>query len=285
MEAGIALDTCQVQGDNGNLLHVCFLQGTTDEADIVRRTASATGLAHDDGCLVQVIFTGQQSFHDLTYYQQGRIAGIIVNIFQTNIHRVLVIVVQYHEIVTAGIERRLQDLKVDRGHLRTDDGIVLTHLFGKRYLLDSGRTDVAVLAHLFTDTDCRQQGTDTDTGRTQVVDFIDLQAGVDLVGAGEDIVHLIGGNGIQTAAEGIQLDQIQILHRLYIACGSVKSGMVHPLVGYNQRTFRFCQMGDGILCQYCHIVGGDQLGNTVVDLRVYMIGTACQHDTALAGLA
>ena len=86
----------------------------------------------------------------------------------------LVIVVQYHEIVTAGIERRLQDLKVDRGHLRTDDGIVLTHLFGKRYLLDSGRTDVAVLAHLFADTDCRQQGTDTDTCRTQVVDFIDL---------------------------------------------------------------------------------------------------------------
>ena len=107
MEAGVTLDTRQVQRDYGNLFHICFLQGTADEADIVRRTASATGLAHDDGCLVQVIFTGQQSFHDLTYYQQGRIAGIIVNIFQTNIHRVLVIVVQYDEIVTAGIERRL----------------------------------------------------------------------------------------------------------------------------------------------------------------------------------
>ena len=108
-----------------------FFKARRMEADIVRCTASATGLAHDDGCLVQVIFTGQQSFHDLTYYQQGRIAGIIVNIFQTHIHRVLVIVVQYHEIVTAGIERRLQDLKVDRGHLRTDDGVVLTHLFGE----------------------------------------------------------------------------------------------------------------------------------------------------------
>ena len=63
MEAGIALDTCQVQGDNGNLLHVCFLQGTTDEADIVRRTASATGLAHDDGCLVQVKFSPAGNKH------------------------------------------------------------------------------------------------------------------------------------------------------------------------------------------------------------------------------
>ena len=174
MEAGIALDTRQVQGDDRDLLHVCLLQGTADEADIVRRTASATGLAHDNGGLVQVIFAGQQSFHDLSDYQQGGIAGIVVNIFQTYIHRVLVVIVQYDEIVTAGIERRLQDLKVDRGHLRTDDGVILAHLFGKRYLLNSGRTDGAVLAQFLTDTDRGQQGTDTDTCRTQVVDFIDL---------------------------------------------------------------------------------------------------------------
>ena len=107
MEAGIALDTRQVQGDDRDLLHVCFLQGTADEADIVRRTASATGLAHDNGGLVQVIFAGQQSFHDLSDYKQGGIAGIVVNVFQTYIHGVLVVIVQYDEIVTAGIERRL----------------------------------------------------------------------------------------------------------------------------------------------------------------------------------
>ena len=43
-------------------------------------------------------------------------------------------------------------------------------------------------------------------------------------------------------------------------------------------------MGDGILGQHSHIVGCDQFGNTVVDLRVYMIRTANQHDTTLAGL-
>ena len=94
MEAGIALDTCQVQGDDRDLLHVCLLQGTADEAD-------------DNGGLVQVIFAGQQSFHDLSDYQQRGIAGIVVNIFQTYIHGVLVVIVQYDEIVTAGIERRL----------------------------------------------------------------------------------------------------------------------------------------------------------------------------------
>ena len=43
-------------------------------------------------------------------------------------------------------------------------------------------------------------------------------------------------------------------------------------------------MGDGIFRQHSHIVGCDQLGNTVVDLRVHMIRTASQHDTALVGL-
>ena len=63
---------------------------------------------------------------------------------------------------------------MDRGHLRTDDGVVLTHLFGERYLINSGRTDGAVLAQFLTDTDRGQQGTDTDTRRTQIVDLIDL---------------------------------------------------------------------------------------------------------------
>ena len=93
MEAGIALDTRQVQGDDRDLLHVCLLQGTADEADIVRRTASTAGLTHDNGGLVQVIFAGQQCFHNLTDYQQGRIAGIVVDIFQTYIHGMFVVIV------------------------------------------------------------------------------------------------------------------------------------------------------------------------------------------------
>ena len=64
---------------------------------------------------------------------------------------------------------------------------------------------------LLPDADGGQQGTDTDTGSTQVVDLVDLQAGVDLAGVGQNIVYLVGGNGIQTAAEGVQLDEIQIV--------------------------------------------------------------------------
>ena len=54
--------------------------------------------------------------------------------------------------------------------------------------------------------------------------------------------------------------------------------MVHPLVRDDKRPFDLSQMGDGVLCQDREAVGGDQFRNTVVDLRVHMVGTACKDD-------
>ena len=59
--------------------------------------------------------------------------------------------------------------------------------------------------------------------------------------------------------------------------------MVHPLVGYDQGAFRLGQMRDRVLSQHCNIVGSDELRDTVIDLRVDMIGTTSQNDTALTG--
>ena len=107
-----------------------------------------------------------------------------------------------------------------------------------------------------------------------------FRTGVDLAGISQDIADLIGGNSIQTATEGVQLDQIQIslsfLHK-FAAC--IQSGVVHPLVKYDQRAFYLMQMGDGVLGQNGKSVGCDQFRNTVVDLRVNMIWTAGKYDT------
>ena len=96
-------------------------------------------------------------------------------------------------------------------HLRAENGVLLTHLLGKGYLLNGSRLDVPFFILCLFCTDSSDQGTDTDPCRTQVVDLIDLQAGVDLVTSIQDLINLIGGNGIKSASEGIQLDQIQIL--------------------------------------------------------------------------
>ena len=63
---------------------------------------------------------------------------------------------------------------------------------------------------LFSHPDGSKQGADTDTGSSQIVDLIDFQRGIDLTGTGQDICHLIRCDGIQSASERIQLDQIQV---------------------------------------------------------------------------
>ncbi len=78
-----------------------------------------------------------------------------------------------------------------------------------------------------------EQGAYADPGGPEIVDFVDLEAGVDLAGAGEDIVDLIRSDGIQAAAEGIELDQVEVVPCLHITCGSIQSGVVHPLVGHD----------------------------------------------------
>ena len=92
---------------------------------------------------------------------------------------------------------------MDRGHLRTDDGVILSHFLGKLHFFDGRGADGAFLLFLFSDTQGGEQGADSNSGCSQVIDFVNFQAGINLVGAGENVVYLIGGNGIQSAAEGV----------------------------------------------------------------------------------
>ena len=47
------------------------------------------------------------------------------------------------------------------------------------------------------------QGADTNSCGTQIVDLIDFQTGINLVGAGENIADLVSGYRIQTAAKRV----------------------------------------------------------------------------------
>ena len=115
----------------------------------------------------------------------------------------LVVIVQHHEVVSAGAERRLHQIEVNGGHLRADDGVVFPHFFGEQHTLIGTASDGPLFALLLPYLDGGEERTHTDSGSPQIVDLIDLQTGVDLVGAGQNIVHLVGGNGIQSAAEGV----------------------------------------------------------------------------------
>ena len=51
-EARVGLHAVGVDGDDRNLRHAGFLQGTADEADVVGGAAAAAGLAHENGRVV-----------------------------------------------------------------------------------------------------------------------------------------------------------------------------------------------------------------------------------------
>ena len=46
-----------------------------------------------------------------------------------------------------------------------------------------------------------------DADSTEVRAFVDLEQGVDLVAVGQDILYLIGDDGVEAAAEGIEFYQ------------------------------------------------------------------------------
>ena len=80
------------------------------------------------------------------------------------------------------------------------------------------------------------------------------------------------------------MDKVQIFLRLRKGCRAVKTGVVHPLVGYNNRALHFREMGNGVLRQNCKIVGANQLRYTVVNFRIGVIRTTGKDDSSVSGL-
>ena len=47
-------------------------------------------------------------------------------------------------------------------------------------------------------------------GRDQVTDLVNLQRGVDLALTFEDLLHLVGGDGVEATAEGDEVHELQL---------------------------------------------------------------------------
>ena len=132
--------------------------------------------------------------------------------------------------------------------------------------------------------ECCKQRTYTDPCRTKIVDLIDLQAGINLAAAIQDLINLICCNCIQTTSKGIELDQIQVILCLDKVCCRIQTGMIHPLVIDTDRTLYFCQMRNRILCKYSNAIAVDQIRDTMMDLRVYMVWTTSKNDSSSTGI-
>ncbi len=180
-------------------------------------------------------------------------------------------------------EGMLHQSEVDGRHLGSQDGITgLLHLLGEHDFLKGIRRfvraheEAAVLALFLFDRSFQRAQTDTDGA--QVRSLVDLDHGIGLVVALQDLAYLIGGDGVDSAAETKKLYQLQIFLMAHVLGCVIQTGMIAPLVQDPERTLKVCLFGDRILRQHGHIQFGNDLIQSVIDLRIDMIGPACQND-------
>ena len=176
-------------------------------------------------------------------------------------------------------EDRLQQVKVNGAHLGGEDGVAgLVHFLGEFRPVIGGGLGLGANAPRLTLVHGGQQTADADTGSAQIVHLVDFQDGVEFVAPFQNFAHLIGGNGVQAAAEGIQLNQLQVLPIPHKFRRTVQPGMVDPLVVDPEGAFGGEIDGQTVLGEDGEIVGGNHFWDTVVDFGVNVIGPASQNN-------
>ena len=131
--------------DHRNLGVAALAQGLADERDVVGGTAAAAGLADNHGRLGQVVPTALNGLHDLARHQDRRIADVVIHVAQAGLDGIVVSRGQQLQVVASTAEHLFDQVKVDRRHLRAQDGVaLLAHLLGKGHLGPRGRSTLAL---------------------------------------------------------------------------------------------------------------------------------------------
>ena len=125
-----------------------------------------------------------------------------------------------------------------------------------------------------------EQAADADPGGAEVVDLVDLQDGIEFAAVFENLADLVGGDGVQAAAEGVELDEFKVLMAGDEFGGGVEPGVIDPLVRDADGPLGVKVDGEAVLGENREAEARDHLGDAVVDLRVDVIGAAGEDDAA-----
>ena len=402
LEAGVVFEALGGDGDDRNLRVAGIDQSLADQAEVVGRTAHTTGLGDGERHLVRIVLAFLNRADKLADDHDGRVAGVVVHVFEAGFHVAAARVLQDVELVAAGADDRLDQGHVDRAHLRADNRIVLLHVLdelltmrvsghggvvvagllgvlGVRHTSSAVRSAVlagdcglqvafggalgggahglgelrvgghgAVKQNLaaggwrggaglaeagglgalhglrrggfaglvgFALLDGGLERAQADLRRAEVGDLVDLEQRVHVGLVGEDLGHLVGGDGVEAAAERVELHEFEARIGGDEVRGRVEARMVGPLVGDAQRhavdgdlavvdvaesvrvllarvLFAFgqevgqvellprLQFADRILGEDDHAERADGFGDAVVDFRVDVVGASGKHDAA-----
>ena len=99
--------------------------------NVVGGAAAAAGLGDEQGGVVQIILAAVQRIQKLTDDQQGRIAGVVVDVFQAQLCHGTAAVAQDRTLVALAAQCVLHEPELGNGHVGDEDGMGLLHLRGK----------------------------------------------------------------------------------------------------------------------------------------------------------
>ncbi len=131
-EAGVVLDALRGDGDDRDLRVSGVDQRLADQSEVVGRTAHAAGLRDGERGVVRIVLAFQDRVDELSDHHDGRVAGVVVDVFEAGLHVFAAGVLEDVELVAAGADDGFHQREVDRAHLRGDDGVVLPHALAER---------------------------------------------------------------------------------------------------------------------------------------------------------
>ena len=176
MHAGIFFHTISIDRNDRNLRIPCRFQRLADKTHIIGGSAASSGLYHHDCQLIGIVFSGKNFCQNLTGYNKGRVAGVIVHIFQSQIQHILIFRTHHDQPVSGTAKRRFKKVKMRLNHTCTKDRIArilhfLRIFFPFIILKDREAGSGLTFPHFHS----RHHRTDADPGCTQVIYFVNFQ--------------------------------------------------------------------------------------------------------------
>ena len=181
LEALIFLKLTEIEGNDGDLRQSRLVQRSPDKSHIVARPAAPSGLAHQQRDLIYIILARQYALHQLPDGQYGRVAGVVIYIFQPDIYRLPAGIFQHLDMIAVLSEYRLQQIEMYRAHVRAQQRITFViHLLGKCRMRIVHALRLCLDAVGGSHIDRRYQAAHADPRRAEIVDLVDLQDGIEL---------------------------------------------------------------------------------------------------------
>ena len=278
---GIRLLGQAVHGEDRHLREARVLECLAQDAHVVRRAAGAAGLEHRDARVVGVVLARLERGDELADDDDRRVAHVVVDVAQAEIDGRLVWHLRHDEVIAVVAHDRLDELEVDRGHLRREDRVRLLALGREVRPLD--RLDL-LIRHGLAARERGHQRAQADARGAEVRDLVELDHRVDAVVRLEDILDLARRQRVEAAAERAELNQCEVRVLSDELRRMVEARVVAPLVDDLELRGFDRHVVDGVLRDDRQMVALDHLRDAVVDLRVDVVRTADEHDDLLARL-